>query len=259
MLCYTGIMRKSIILRFLFLCLLPMAGIYCFTDRSVNSLEIDFLNKYITEAPSEHVYRELYKQRPERAEALKKQADTVALIFKEVLKTEKQLVPKQCNYLIIYGYENSNAETLKKADHTVRLAVMANMDRATMKVFIAGTQEVRTLLRTAVRKTGMPDDRVFEIPADSNSTAARQIIPAILTDITEHRYNMDNLLYRRILLLTKASNTRTGYAAFVAALADNTYNMILDDFSTLDIDRKQLDSPSAAERERAFMELKTER
>ncbi|MBP3708908.1 MAG: hypothetical protein J6I73_00650 [Treponema sp.] len=218
-----------------------------------------FLRAYINQKNTAKSYAALAAVDAERAATLKKQAEAVAGIFTEVLKTEKQLVPKQCNYLVIYGYENSSAELLQKAFDTVRLAVLANKDRVSMNVFVAGSKDARAALLSAIQMTGMPLERVCEISADSNRAAATKIIPLILDDIVEHHYDMANLLYRRVLLLTKASNTRVGYAAFVAALADNAYNMILDDFSTLDGARKQLDSPSRKERARAFMALKSSR
>ena len=145
--------------------------------RAWQKAEDAFLHAYSNGKDWTKSYEALAVLDAARAATLKKQAEAVAGIFTEVLKTEKQLVPKQCNYLVIYGYENSNEELLKQASDTVRLAVLANMDRASMKVFVAGSKDVRAVLRTAIKTTGMPFERVFEISADSNKAAAGSLTP----------------------------------------------------------------------------------
>lgn len=238
---------------FLFFCFIT--HYYLYTDNEVNAAEQAFLADCINNRFSDNSYHELYMRQPERAVILKQQAKAVEHIFNEVLKTEKQLVPKQCNYLIAYGYEYSSPENLKKACDNLRLAAFANMDRPSMKIFIAGSKQIRAALKAALKQTPMPQERVFEVDSIKNSTTARAIIPLILEDGMNNHYDMDNMLYRRILLLTVASNTRIGYAAFISALGSNDRKMILDDFSSLDMPRKKLDSPSFEERKRAFNEL----
>ncbi len=220
--------------------------------------ENDFISAYTQSGFSENAYRKLAELDGERAAVLKTQAESIDHFFSEVLKTEKQLVPKQCNYLVIYGYEGSSAANIKKGCDNLRLAVLANMDRPTMKVFLTGSAENIAAFRAALKKNAMPEERIFDIPCANNRDAAAKTIPLITADFSGNTYDRENLLYRRIMLLTNASNARRGFAAFVSALGANADHMIFDDFSSLDITRKQLDTPSKAERAEAFAELKKE-
>ncbi len=251
---YTGAMKRTLQIAFLLsLCFALPAE-----SADLTNAENDFISAYAQKGFSENAYRKLAELDAERAAVLKTQAESVDRFFAEVLKTEKQLVPKQCNYLVIYGYAGSSAADLKKGCDNLRLAVLANMDRPTMKVFLTGSESNIAAFREALKKTSMPKDRIFDIPCINNREAATKTIPIITADFNGSAYDRENLLYRRIMLLTNASNARTGFAAFVSALGANASHMIFDDFSSLDITRKQLDKPSGAERSAAFSELKKE-
>ena len=200
-----------------------------------------------------HIYRRQtvggsVSKTPAGAETLKRQADAVAHIFNEVLKTEKQLVPKQCHYLAVYGFENANRETLEKACNNLRLATLANMDRKTMKIYIAGSERTAALFNAALQKTPMDKQRIILLPAGTLREAAQKITAEVIKDNAAG-------LYRRIMLFTAATNARIGYASFTAALGGNPQHFILDNFSTLDISRKELDAPSSTERKAAFEAL----
>lgn len=124
-----------------------------------------------------------------------------------------------------------------------------------MQMYLAGSGNEIELFKSVLEKLSMDMDRVTLIEAADNCDAAEKITDLIRENNREKKYNMDNMLYRRILLLTPATNTRIGYAAFTAALGNNTEQFILDDFSTLDVSRKDLDNPSKSERAAAFAEL----
>ncbi|MEL3905412.1 MAG: hypothetical protein P1P65_00030 [Treponema sp.] len=248
-------MQKSILIRFLVLSLCLIITAPLGADSRRQSTEEAFLTCYAESLPAEEAYKELALLQPERAQVLKQQADSVAFIFHEVMKTEKQLVPKQCNYLIVYGYENSSAADIQKGCDNMRLALFANADRPSMQLFLAGNPKHIALFKAAALKTPVNPASITEIECTTLKEAARTIIPLIIADVAGKGYDMENLLYRRILLLTKATNSRIGYAACTAALGANIHTMIFDCFSSLDIDRKSLDTPSKAERRAAFMEL----
>ncbi|MGP1577172.1 MAG: hypothetical protein ACTTH7_06775 [Treponema sp.] len=231
---------------------LMCAAVYA---ESVQQLCQEFVDAYIQQISPEKPYAKLKKAAPEHAAALKKQADAVSHIFTEVLKTEKQLVPKQCNYVAVYGYNASSVEIINSACNNLKLVTLANMDRQSMQMYLAGSGNEIELFKSVVQKLNMDMNRVTLVEASDNGDAAEKIIALIRKDSREKKYNMDNMLYRRILLLTAASNTRVGYAAFIAALGNNAEQFVLDDFSTLDIPRKKLDNPDKAERAAAFSEL----
>ncbi|MGP1595304.1 MAG: hypothetical protein ACTTH8_08695 [Treponema sp.] len=222
---------------------------------SVEQLTREFFGAYINQTSPEKPYQKLQKANPEYAAVLKRQADAVSHIFTEVLKTEKQLVPKQCNYIAVYGYSTSTKEVIKQACNNLKLVTLANMDRKSMQMYLAGSGNEIELFKSVLEKLNMDMKRVTLIEAADNYEAAEKIAKLIRKDIEEQKYNMDNMVYRRILLLTAATNTRVGYAAFTAALGNNTEQFILDDFSTLDVMRKDLDNPSRSERAAAFSEL----
>ena len=224
-------------------------------NADTDALKRAFIGTYIAGKPSEEAYQKLTAADPAGAETLKRQADAVAHIFNEVLKTEKQLVPKQCHYLAVYGFENVNRETLEKACNNLRLATLANMDRKTMKIYIAGSERTAALFNAALQKTPMDKQRIILLPAGTLREAAQKITAEVIKDNAAGHYDMENLLYRRIMLFTAATNARIGYASFTAALGGNPQHFILDDFSTLDISRKELDAPSSTERKAAFEAL----
>ena len=230
-------------------------GFVASENSDTGALQKAFIDTYIAGKPSEKAYQNLKAVDSVAADTLKCQADAVAHIFTEVLKTEKQLVPKQCHYLAVYGYENAGNETLEKACNNLRLATLANMDRKTMKIYIAGSQRTASLFTEALRKTPMDAQRIIILPSGSIKEAARKIIAEVIKDNEAGHYDMDNLLYRRIMLFSAATNARIGYASFIAALGANAQHFILDDFSTLDISRKELDMPSHNERKAAFEAL----
>ena len=221
-------------------------------NSDADALKKAFISAYIAGKSTDEAYQNLIAADPTGADMLKRQADAVAHIFTEVLKTEKQLVPKQCHYLAVYGYENADRETLEKACNNLRLATLANMDRKTMKIYIAGSERTSALFTAALQKTPMDKQRIILLPSASIREAAQKIIAEVIKDNAAGHYDMDNLLYRRIMLFTAATNARIGYALFTAALGANPQHFILDDFSTLDISRKELDTPSYNERKAAF-------
>lgn len=248
-------MKKCPVTLLIMVCLFFTIGISLFADTAVDVLETDFINSYIESEISPSAYEKLHNASPERAPVLKKQADAVDFIFHEVMKTEKQLVPKQCNYIIIYGYEGSSQANVRKGCDNLRLALFANADRPSMQLFLAGNTEHIAAFKAAALKTPINPEKIISVECSTAREAAQKIIPMVMADTAKNKYNMDNLLYRRILLLTKASGARIGYAAFTAALGKNSHEMLLDCFSSLDVDRKVLDTPSKLERRTAFMEL----
>ena len=240
-------------------CFFFISSILAATDKGLVSLEEAFLTDCINGADTQHSYAALQKHNPKRAAVLKNQAEAVQSIFRDVLKTEKQLIPKQCNYIVMYGYSGCSQEELQKALNNLRLALFANADRPSMQLFLTGSKDQIALFKEAALKTPVNPEKIITLESTGLTQTARHVIAQIVRDSTVENYDMNNLLYRRILLLTKASGARIGYAAFTAALGANPRNMILDCFSSLDISRKALDSPSKSERRTAFMELKTTR
>ena len=73
--------------------------------------------------------------------------------------------------------------------------------------------------------------------------------------ILKDKGNKNDLLSKRILLLTKSSNMRIGYAKYINALDKNVDDIIFDNYSHLDMTREQLEHPSKEEIKKAYKQI----
>ena len=168
----------------------------------------------------------------------KKKIAKIDYIFDEVLKTSHQLVPKYVNCIVIFGF--SEEETIK-AINTIRIAIMANDINQNLKIYYDGVDKVKEL----ALEIGINDKNIISFKNE------KEVIEQILKD----KGNRKDLLSKRILLLTKSSNMRIGYAKYINALDKNVDDIILDNYSYLDMTREQLEHPSKQEIIKAYKQI----
>ncbi|WP_068268598.1 hypothetical protein [Caviibacter abscessus] len=168
----------------------------------------------------------------------KKKVKDIDYIFSEVLKTSHQLVPKYVSSIVIFGI---NDNEVKKANEAIRIAVMANDLYKDLRVYVDGNKKIIEL----VKSLGIKETNIFSY--NNNSEAIK--------DIIKHKNGRMDLLSRRVILVTKASNIRVGYASFINTLGENKDKIILDNYSYLDMSREQLEHPSKDEIIKAYKQI----
>lgn len=163
--------------------------------------------------------------------------------LQDVLKTQNQLIPKLCRYIVITGVKK---EEFNMAKNSIKLALLANSTvNDELFVFIDKRQESFEDIKKIVEnfKTGLHN--IYEYDNEKN------LINNILSKKTS-----DKLDYRRILLLTSSSNMRIYYAKLIDSLEDNKENMIIDNFAYLyNMSRYDYENPSKEEITKAYQQI----
>lgn len=168
----------------------------------------------------------------------RKKIAKIDYIFEEVLKTSHQLVPKYVNSIVIFDF--SEEETIK-ALNTIRIAIMANDINKNLKIYYDGVEKVKEL--------------ALEIGINEKNIIAFKNEKEVVEQILKDKGNKNDLLSKRILLLTKSSNMRIGYAKYINALDKNVDDIIFDNYSHLDMTREQLEHPSKEEIKKAYKQI----
>lgn len=168
----------------------------------------------------------------------KNKIKNIDYIFEEVLKTSHQLVPKYVSSIVIFGIDENE---WTKASETIKIAVMANDLYKDLHVYVDKNKKVIELLKTL----GVKEQNIISYSSDKE----------VVKDIIKNKNGRNDLLYKRVMLITKASNMRIGYASFVNALEENSENIILDNYSYLDIKREQLEHPQKEEIIKAYKQI----
>lgn len=163
--------------------------------------------------------------------------------LKDVLKTQNQLIPKLCRYIVITGVKK---EEFNMAKNSIKLALLANSTvNDELFVFIDKRQESFEDIKKIVEnfKTGLHN--IYEYDNEQN------LIENILNNKTS-----DKLDYRRILLLTSSKNMRVYYAKMIDSLEDNKQNMLIDNFAYLyNMTRHEYENPSKEEIEKVYQQI----
>lgn len=168
----------------------------------------------------------------------KKKVKKIDYIFEEVLKTSHQLVPKYVSSIVIFGIENSEME---KASEAIKIAVRANDLYKNLHVYVNGNEKVIELIKTL----GIKEDNIISYNKNSE----------VIADIIKNKQGKNDLLNKRVMLITRASNIRVGYASFIDALGENKEGIILDNYSYLDISREELEHPDKEEIIKAYKQI----
>lgn len=161
-------------------------------------------------------------------------------LFNDVLKTDKQLIPKYCSYIVLTGIKNSEFELAKKS---IRLAILANSTtiNSNLNIFVDTNQEAFNLIMQLLK-----NENVITYSSEKN----------LIENIYAKKMNHTELNYRRILLLTSSTNMRTYYSKLVNVLDSNPMDMIIDNFAYLyNTTREQYEHPSPNEIREAYSQI----
>lgn len=152
-------------------------------------------------------------------EKTKYKVDKIDYMLKDVLKTDKQLVPKHCWYIAITNVKNEEFDTAKKA---IEVALLANSTiNPDLNIFINNNQEAKDKIFEITKKYNIKNVYFYNTP--------QELIKNIL-NIKGSRSTLD---HRRILLLTSSKTMRVEYSKLIDVLELNKENMVIDNFAYL--------------------------
>ncbi|VWL84774.1 hypothetical protein [Oceanivirga miroungae] len=162
-------------------------------------------------------------------------------LFLDVLKTDKQLIPKYCNYLVITGVKNAEFDLAK---NDIRLSILANSTvNPNFYIYIDNKQEAF--------------DKITNLLKNEKNVITYSNESELIQNIYEKKNNNDKLNYRRILLLTSSTNMRIYYSKLINVLEDNKQDMIIDNFAYLyNTTREEYEHPSKEEIKNSYSQIK---
>lgn len=149
----------------------------------------------------------------------KYKVDKIDYMLKDVLKTDKQLIPKHCWYIAITNVKN---EEFKVAKAAIEVAILANSTiNPNLNIFINNNQEAKDKIFKLAKKYDIKNIFFY----DNTDELAHNILKI--------KGNKNTLDHRRILLLTSSTTMRVEYSKLVNSLEDNKENMVIDNFAYL--------------------------
>ena len=145
--------------------------------------------------------------------------DKIEYMLSDVLKTDKQLIPKHCWYIAITTVKNEEFEVAKTA---IEVAILANSTiNPNLNVFIENSQEAKDKIVKLAKKYDIKNIYFY------NDT------DKLVENILKIKGDKKTLDHRRILLLTSSKTMRVEYSKLVNSLEDNKENMVIDNFAYL--------------------------
>lgn len=162
----------------------------------------------------------------------------------DVLKTQNQLIPKLCRYMVITGVKK---EEFNLAKSKIELALRANSTiNENLYIYVDEKQEAKEDILKLINSLKDTSHNVSIYSDEKN----------MLSDILTKKGSNNKLDYRRILLLTSSKNMRTYYAKLIDKLEDNKQEMVIDNFAYLyKTTREEYENPSKEEIKEVYKQI----
>lgn len=162
----------------------------------------------------------------------------------DVLKTQNQLIPKLCRYMVITGVKK---EEFNLAKGSIELALRANSTiNENLYIYVDEKQEAKEEILNLIASL---KDTSHNISTYNNERD-------MLEDIIIKKGKNNKLDYRRILLLTSSKNMRIYYAKLIDKLEDNKQEMVIDNFAYLyKTTREEYENPSKEEIKEVYKQI----
>lgn len=145
--------------------------------------------------------------------------DKIDEMLTDVLKTDKQLIPKHCWYIAITNVKNEEFDLAKKA---IEVAILANSTiNPNLNIFIDKNQEALDKIIAITKKYNIKNVYFYSNPKE------------LIDKILKIKGPLSTLDHRRILLLTSSKTMRVEYSKLIDTLEDNPQNMVIDNFAYL--------------------------
>lgn len=194
---------------------------------------ISYSEKCSTIEKLANLKKENKNEKIELEELTAKKVEKIDYIFKEVLKTSHQLVPKYVNNIVITGVDEKYFD---KAKESINILIRANSIYPDLTVYLDTRQEKLEDIKKIVENLNVKNIRYYNNEKN------------LFSDIIDLNKGKTDLLYRRVALLTKATKMRVEYSRLINALDENKNDIVIDNYSYLDgISRGDLEKISIDE------------